>query len=313
MASIQDLGDGKYRVHVTDGFLPNGKVNRTNRVIKAKSSKDAERQAQAIEVDFKRGTIESKNNKGFTFADVVAEWRMTEINPCEKADKPKMMKRKPRAFDEQGIINIFDSLDFDVEQDETPLYYDSINKNWDTKLNEDEAQALRKTIRMMHKVYVHLAIITTCRRSELLGLEWGDINYNKNLIYIRRTSHYTREKGIYNQYKMKNGKESKEITMLPELMVMLKEYENIMKETRKIMGDKWYSSERVFVAVYGGPITKAGTAVMPNNISQWFGRFIKRNNLEKLSLHKLRASGISYLLNKGMDIVSLYLKGQIIA
>ncbi len=55
MPSIKELGQGKYRVFICDGFKADGKVNRTSKVITAKSKRDAEKQAQALEVDFKRG------------------------------------------------------------------------------------------------------------------------------------------------------------------------------------------------------------------------------------------------------------------
>ena len=55
MASVKDLGGGKYRVFICNGFKADGKVNRTSKVITAKSLRDAEKQANVLEVDFKRG------------------------------------------------------------------------------------------------------------------------------------------------------------------------------------------------------------------------------------------------------------------
>lgn len=55
MASIKDLGNNRYRVFICNGFKADGKVNRTSKVITAKSMADAKKQAAALEVDFKRG------------------------------------------------------------------------------------------------------------------------------------------------------------------------------------------------------------------------------------------------------------------
>ena len=41
---------------------------------------------------------------------------------------------------------------------------------------------------------------------------------------------------------------------------------------------------------------------MPDVISQWFDRFLKRNNLPKITLHGVRHTSISYLINKGVDV-----------
>ena len=48
MASVKDLGGGKYRVFICNGFKPNGKVNMTSKVITAKSLRDAEKQANVL-------------------------------------------------------------------------------------------------------------------------------------------------------------------------------------------------------------------------------------------------------------------------
>ena len=67
MASIKDMGNGKYRIFICDGFKPDGRVNRTSKTIYAKSKKDAERQAQAMEVDFKRGQQVQPSNASTFF------------------------------------------------------------------------------------------------------------------------------------------------------------------------------------------------------------------------------------------------------
>lgn len=55
MASMRNLGNGKYRVYLCNGRKPNGKANRTSKTIIARSLADAAKQAKALETDFKRG------------------------------------------------------------------------------------------------------------------------------------------------------------------------------------------------------------------------------------------------------------------
>lgn len=74
MASVKDLGGGKYRVFLCNRFKVDGKVNRTSKVITAKSLKDAENQAKALEVDFKRGQQIQFNNAP-AFSELVDRWR----------------------------------------------------------------------------------------------------------------------------------------------------------------------------------------------------------------------------------------------
>ena len=84
MASVKDLGGGKYRVFICNGFKADGKVNRTSKVIEAKSKKDAEKQANALEVDFKRGQ-QIQFASAPTFNNLVEQWR--ELKKPGQEDK----------------------------------------------------------------------------------------------------------------------------------------------------------------------------------------------------------------------------------
>ena len=96
MASVKDLGGGKYRVFICNGFKPNGKVNRTSKVITAKSLRDAEKQANVLEVDFKRGQ-QVQLTHAPTFNDLVEKWR--EIK------KPDMEYKTQERY--EGFLNGF--------------------------------------------------------------------------------------------------------------------------------------------------------------------------------------------------------------
>ncbi len=88
MPSIKDLGGGKYRVFICNGFKSDGKVNRTSKVITAKSKKDAEKQANAMEVDFKRGQ-QVQFTHAPTFSDLVKNWRDTEAKNVDPKTKER--------------------------------------------------------------------------------------------------------------------------------------------------------------------------------------------------------------------------------
>ena len=96
MASIKDMGNGKYRIFICDGLKPDGKVNRTSQTIYAKSKKDAERQAQAMEVDFKRGQQVQPSNAS-TFSELVDKWR--------DMAKPDIVVKTQERY--EGMLNHF--------------------------------------------------------------------------------------------------------------------------------------------------------------------------------------------------------------
>ena len=55
------------------------------------------------------------------------------------------------------------------------------------------------------QAYINLAADTACRRGELCGLQWKDIDWNTGTITIRRNLQYTPQEGIYTAAP-KNGK-----------------------------------------------------------------------------------------------------------
>lgn len=48
-----------------------------------------------------------------------------------------------------------------------------------------------------YRAFFFLIAYSGFRRSEMLGLEWKDIDFENNIISIKRTSNYTSERGIY--------------------------------------------------------------------------------------------------------------------
>ena len=50
---------------------------------------------------------------------------------------------------------------------------------------------------LKYRTFFYLMIYSGFRRGEMLGLEWKDINWEHNLISVRRTSNYTAERGTY--------------------------------------------------------------------------------------------------------------------
>ena len=50
---------------------------------------------------------------------------------------------------------------------------------------------------LKYRTFFNLMIYSGFRRGEMLGLEWKDVNYETNVISVRRTSNYTAKMGVY--------------------------------------------------------------------------------------------------------------------
>ena len=49
-------------------------------------------------------------------------------------------------------------------------------------------------------------------------------------------------------------------------------------------------------------MTEAGGQIMPDVLSKWFSRFLKKHKLPEICLHEVRHTSLSYLINRGVDI-----------
>ena len=135
------------------------------------------------------------------------------------------------------------------------------------------------------------------RRGELLGLEWKDINWESNLISVRRTSNYTVERGTYTD--TTKTKMSQRTLKFPDyVMGLLRELKAEQEKESKEIGNKWIDTDRLFVKWNGEPMHN-------NAVYCWFRRFCKRNNIRFCDLHSLRHFYTSALINEGVDAATV--------
>lgn len=124
------------------------------------------------------------------------------------------------------------------------------------------------------------------RRSELMGLEWRDIDFDTGVIRIRRVSNYTSATGRYTDTTKTKG--SNRCIVVPQFMVdILREYRNES------------NFDRVFTQKNGGEPMHSNTPYT------WLKRFCKSNGLQFLGIHKFRHLYASILINAGLDVATV--------
>lgn len=256
MASIKELGNGKYRVFICNGFKPNGKVNRTSKVITARSMVDAKKQAAALEVDYKRGQ-QVQTAHAPTFTDLVNEWRelkkaktehktqeryegfltgfmlpyfgkkkvreirplnileylntlekdgvrldgksggysertirhhygfihsllefaveleWLEYNTCDKVKPPKVEKHEAKYYEDENIDGLLDCLEGEFNKavnEAGGMDFDNLNSRQCTEI----------FTAYMRKNYILLALVSACRRREMVGLKVDDVDFKND-------------------------------------------------------------------------------------------------------------------------------------
>lgn len=150
---------------------------------------------------------------------------------------------------------------------------------------------------LKYRVFFNLAVFSGFRRGELLGLEWKDVDFENNLISVRRTSCYTAKQGIYTDT-TKTKRSQRTIKFPASVMELLKKFKAEQDELAQQVGDKWIDSDRLFVKWNGEP--------MNNNTPYfWLNEFCEKHGLPFYGLHSFRHLFASMLVNEGVDIVTV--------
>ena len=131
----------------------------------------------------------------------------------------------------------------------------------------------------------------------MLGLEWKDIDFEHNIICVKRTSNYTSQRGIYTDT-TKRKRSQRTLKIAQPIMDLLKELKDEQDAEAFRLADKWVDTDRLFVKWNGEPM---------NNQTPygWLKEFCEKNELPFYGLHSFRHFAASALINAGLDVVTV--------
>jgi|GEM_PF-326732 len=194
------------------------------------------------------------------------EWKVIKENPMEDIQKPKEKNAKVKM----------------LEQRKNPQYYD-----------ENEAQlvvdALYQETRKW-RLLILGSMIGGCRRGELIGLEWHNVNFDDCTIEIENNIPQTID-GKAVEKGPKSIASYRTIDMPEWYMEELKAYYREWHQEKEQLGTKWLGEERHFVFHNG-----KGKPYYYKHPSRWWERFCKRHGLRYIKFHGLRHSMGTLLL-----------------
>ena len=150
---------------------------------------------------------------------------------------------------------------------------------------------------LKYRTFFNLLIYSGFRRGEMLGLEWKDVDFENNIISVRRTSNYTSKKGTYTDT-TKTRKSQRTLKFPQEIMDMLKEYKDEQDMQALKCGDKWVETDRLYTKWNGEPMQN-GTPYF------WLGEFCAKHDLPFYGLHSFRHLFASLLAKQSVDIVTV--------
>lgn len=140
---------------------------------------------------------------------------------------------------------------------------------------------------------IKITAIYGLRRSEVAGLQWNSIDFEKNLISIRHT--VVKVDKIVEKDRTKTASSYRSFPLVPEIREALLEQREQQLINRTLFKKDYHDSPYIFVWDDGRPIS-------PDYMSHAFKKLLKKYNMPKMRFHDLRHSCASILLSKGFTL-----------
>ncbi len=164
------------------------------------------------------------------------KWELINKNPNSKIDKPKIVKKEAKIYNEKQIKELFKALDNE------PIYY---------------------------QAPIILCLESGMRREELNGLKWENINFEKKEIIIEEVRIATGKKIVIETPKTIKSKRTIKISDYSiNYLKQLKEYQN---NCAMLLKNKWENSGYVFVNDKGNPLYPDTLSKMFKKIQKKYG------------------------------------------
>lgn len=144
------------------------------------------------------------------------------------------------------------------------------------------------------RAVIEVALFTGCRRGEIVGLKWADIDFENQRLSVKR-SIYKLSDGKAREKEPKSKCSIRTISIPERLCKTLTEYR--LQQNRHIayLGDSWRNLDYVFTE-------EDGYVMNPHTPTKQFDHFLKRHGIRHLKFHGLRHTSATLLLANGCDI-----------
>ncbi len=173
--------------------------------------------------------------------------------------------------------------------------------SWQNKdylfLTEDEIKELMDFLAVEYPELLGIAffgIYYGLRRSEIMGLKWDAIDYEKHVIHIRHT--VVRNKSICSTDQTKTSGSRRDLSLFPTAEKCLEKIRD-QQEKDKAFYKNAYQNTEGYVFCW-----EDGHLYDPNYITGLFRKAMTKFGRPEITLHKLRHTCASMLIDRGWDI-----------
>ena len=143
--------------------------------------------------------------------------------------------------------------------------------------------------------FILVTLFTGMRRSEVLGLEWSEINFEKGIIEVKKRLVTKIGEGAVHEDKTKTNKSRRAIKISNQIVTLLKKHKKVQLETRLQLRDE-YNDKKNFV--FAKP---DGTKYYPGTINKRLNKLLEKANLsQEYGIHTLRHTFATINLKNGV-------------
>lgn len=164
------------------------------------------------------------------------------------------------------------------------------------------------------QAFIYLAADTGCRRGELVGMQWPDIDWNKKTVSIRHNIQYSKAKGVYDV--TPKGGRFRVVDLGDDTIEVLKKYKAELtkpEETDEVIDINEYRKhleeerKKKEAALPKWIFTVDGTnqPMFPTSPTRYFKNFGEAYNVPGFHPHMLRHTSASLSLTNGGDVKSI--------
>jgi integrase len=136
----------------------------------------------------------------------------------------------------------------------------------------------------------HTALFTGMRRSELLALQWRDIDFHQ--VHVSRSLHQL-SGGNYVFAQPKSARSRRTIALSPSSVLVLKDHRDRQEGVRAVLGVPSKGEDLVFSTPEGKPLR-------PNTVSRAWASLAARAGVRVIRLHDARHTHASLMLKQGV-------------
>ena len=190
--------------------------------------------------------------------DLAVQTKLIPANPCQFVELPQNVRYESTFYTAAQLQDLF------------------------TALQGDELLPL-----------VKITALYGLRRSELLGLQWDSIDFERKTMTIRHTVSKVTE--VVAKDKTKNASSRRTFPLTEEAEAIFRRAKEQEQQNRAAFGREYQENAYVFKWADGHPYS-------PDYISHRFNRLLKKHGLPHIRFHELRHSCASLLIDMGFTL-----------